>query len=115
MASEFSASEWTKINDLFDGSAADYGLPVKSNKSVVIGTFNIRKLGKVSNRTSQSWAFLKKSIQNFDLLAIQEVMDDLSGIEYLQSELGKDWHIVVSDVTGVAPGERGNAERLAFL
>ena len=116
MASKkFTEAEWQKITSLFNQSSLRYGLPERRDKSVVIGTFNIRKLGKVSNRSEQSWALLKNTISRFDLLAIQEVMDDLSGLEHLQSLLGDDYGMVVSDVTGVKPGESGNPERLAFL
>jgi hypothetical protein len=54
--------------------------------------------------------------QRFDLLAIQEVQDDLSGIRELLKRLGDPFGLVVSDTTGKTPGSpRGSAERLAFL
>ena len=116
MASKkFTENEWQKITALFNQSAFEFGLPERRDKSVVIGTFNIRKLGKVSNRSEQSWDLLKNTINRFDLIAIQEVMDDLSGLEHLHALLGDDYGLVVSDVTGVKPGESGNPERLAFL
>jgi endonuclease/exonuclease/phosphatase family metal-dependent hydrolase len=112
---KFTDAEWQKITALFNQSASDFGLPERRDKSVIIGTFNIRKLGKVDKRSEQSWALLKNIISRFDLLAIQEVMDDLSGLEHLCALLGDDYAMVVSDVTGVKPGEPGNPERLAFL
>ncbi len=115
MASKFTSTEWAKITSLFDQSAASFGLPKKRSNSIVIGTFNIRKLGAVNKRSKQSWELLKNTISQFDLLAIQEVMDDLSGLEHLVSLLGGDYGMVVSDVTGVKPGSSGNAERLGFL
>ena len=115
MASRFSDSEWQKIIQLFENSAEDFGLPKRRNKSVVMGTFNIRKLGEVGKRSSQSWQLLKESIARFDLIAIQEIMDDLSGIEHLLKMLGEDYGMIVSDVTGVKPGSSGNPERLGYL
>lgn len=115
MAKKFTAGEWRKISDLFDRSGDAFGLPATQDKSVVIGTFNIRKLGAVKGRSPQSWAFLVNTIRRFDLIAIQEVMDDLSGMEHLLEQLGDDFGMVVSDVTGVKPGKRGNPERLGFL
>lgn len=115
MASHFTNLQWQKINALYTQSADDYGLPKRRSDSVVIGSFNIRKLGAVANRTDQSWGFLKNTIERFDLIAIQEIMDDLSGLEHLLSLLGSDYGMVVSDVTGAKPGRSGNAERLGYL
>ncbi len=115
MASHFSSSEWQKINALNGSSADDFSLPERRTDSVVIGSFNIRKLGAITKRTDQSWNFLKHTLQRFDLIAVQEIMDDLSGFEHLLSLLGDDYGMVVSDVTGAKPGRSGNAERLGFL
>jgi endonuclease/exonuclease/phosphatase family metal-dependent hydrolase len=112
---KFSKAEWTKINNLAQASGEDFGLPYARSKSVVIGTFNIRKLGKKSNKSVQSWNFLEKILKRFDLIAVQEVMDYLEAIKFLRDSLGKDYGLIVSDVTGQFPGDRGNAERLAFL
>ena len=116
----FSTSEWNRINrsEPFEF----FGLPERRTKSVVIGTFNIRKLGSLKKRSSQAWAFLERICERFDLLAVQEVMDSLEGLRRLQKALGQDYGLVVSDVTGgvfnpedVIKGRRGNNERLAFL
>jgi len=112
---QFSNNEWQKISTLFSQSAEAFGLPVRRQNSVVIGTFNIRKLGTIEKRTPQSWEFLKNIITRFDLIAVQEIMDDLSGLENLLSLLGKNYGMVVSDVTGAKPGAGGNTERLGFL
>ena len=42
-------------------------------------------------------------------------MDDLSGLQRLMSLLGPDYSMVVSDQTGVFPGEPGVGERLGFI
>lgn len=115
MVSHFSDSEWQKINALYNRKAGDFCLPQRRRDSVVIGSFNIRKLGAVAKRTAHSWEFLKKTLSHFDLIAVQEIMDDLSGFEHLLSLLGRDYGMVVSDVTGAKPGSRGNAERLGYL
>ena len=120
MAASFSPAQWNRINATVDWT--QYGLPKRRLKSVVIGTFNIRKLGAVKNRSAGAWEFLKQTCQNFDLIAVQEVMDDMEGLRSLRQALGDDWGLVVSDVTGAAfnraeliRGARGNSERLAFL
>lgn len=115
MTSHFSKSEWEKINTVFKQSAQDYHLPERRTDSVIIGSFNIRKLGAIKNRTPQSWDFLAAMLRQFDLIAIQEIMDDLTGFEHLLALLGSDYGMVVSDVTGATPGSSGNSERLGFL
>ncbi len=114
-ANTFSPTQWRKIMDLARTSAESYGLPKRRNKSVVLGTFNIRKLGSVKKRSPMAWAFLQLIAGRFDLLAIQEVMDDLEGIRHLHELLGPKYGLVVSDVTGTFPGDRGNTERLAMV
>ncbi len=118
---KLTTAEWRKINDLLDSmtdaeAEERFGLPEHRERSVVLGSFNIRKLGKVSNRRAVAWDFLALICERFDLLAVQEVMDDLQGIRELMNRmLGTDFGLVISDATGVFPGERGNPERLAFV
>ena len=115
MASQFSTQQWISINKHFKNFASRYDFPERRDDSVLLATFNIRKLGKKENRSIQSWAFLNKVLLQFDLIAVQEVMDDLSGFEFLVSSLGDDYGMVVSDVTGAKPGSSGNTERLGFI
>lgn len=117
--SKFKKSEWDRIKDLASTSAEDFGLPQRRSDSVVLGTFNIRELGKITNRSSQAWDFLQMICERFDLIAIQEVADNLEGIKHIKEGLGdkfgEEYGMVISDVTGVFPGDLGNPERLAFL
>jgi len=116
---KFTATQWEKINETLSAKLAvdrePFGMPEHRTKSVVLGTFNIRELSRVKNRSKQAWDFLQLICQQFDLLAIQEVQDDLSGIRELKRRLGDSFGLVVSDTTGKTPGRRGSAERLAFL
>ena len=121
MSAHFSQSEWQKITQLFDKISNDpqlaesFGLPEQRDGSVVIGIFNIRKLGGVGKRTPESWEFLTKIIKRFDLMAVQEVMDDSSGLKYLTSQAGENYTQIMSDTSGAKPGKRGNPERLGFI
>ena len=115
MAAHFSTSEWKKITTAFENSAEQFGLPKSREDAVIIGSFNIRKLGGIKKRTDQSWNFLTKTLSQFDLIAVQEVMDDLSGLEHLCSLLGENYGMIVSDITGAKPGSAGSAERLGYL
>ena len=82
---------------------------------MLIGSFNIRKLGSSRSRNSDTWEFLADVCRSFDLLAVQEIMDDLSGLRWLVSLLGPEYSMVVSNLTGVFPGEPGVGERLGFI
>ena len=115
MPQHFTPAEWQKINAEFNTSAASYGLPARRSDSVIIGSFNIRKLGDINKRTNESWQLFKNSLQRFDLIAIQEVMDNSEGLYHLKELLGEHYKIAISDSTGAAPGRRGNGELLAFL
>jgi hypothetical protein len=113
--SELTAAEWDKINEHLAKDPQKYGIPPRTYGSVVLASFNIRKLGKVNNRSANTWNFLGQICSHFDLIAIQEIMDELEGFDRLREFLGPDYHATVSGKTGVFPGERGLGERLGFL
>ena len=110
MATQFTSSEWKAIRDTLDADPARYGLPEREYGSVLLGSFNIRKLGSSRSRSPDTWEFLAEVCRSFDLLAVQEIMDDLSGLRRLMSLLGPDFDLIVSDVTGKFPGESGLGE-----
>lgn len=115
----FTKAEWTRIRRELERSPVQYGLPQPVFGSVVIGSFNIRKLGRLDKdgsvgRDELTMEFLATICRRFDLLAIQEVMPDTSGIRRLCELMGPDYELAVSDVTGVLPG-LGMGERLAFV
>lgn len=111
----FTAAEWEKINALFAQDPYKYGLPKREYGSVVLASFNIRKLGVKKQRTEATWKFLAQLCRQFDLLSVQEIMDDLEGFDYLKELMGENFGAVVSDVTGAFPGELGLGERLGFI
>ena len=112
---QFTVAEWKRIEDELTASPGRYGLPERVYGSVVMGSFNIRKLGAAQGRSKRTWEFLARICKQFDLIAIQEVMDDLSGMRRLMELLGPDFEMIVSDKTGAFPGEPGLGERLAFV
>ena len=113
--SGFTEAEWTKINSLLTKDPEKYGLPKREYGSVVLASFNIRKLGSKKQRDQATWQFLAQICRHFDLLSIQEIMDDLEGFDYLKDLMGQNFGAVVSDVTGAFPGEAGLGERLGFV
>ena len=110
----FSDNNWNTINKKPSQSPSRFGFPVRRSGSVVIGSFNALKLGKATN-SAKHWEFLERCASRYDLLAIQEVTDDLSGVRRLHKSLGPSFELLVSDTTGAAPGSRGLRERLAYL
>lgn len=116
-AKQFTPEEWKKIRKTLDDADAPekFGLPKRVYGSVVLGSFNIRKLGSSRSRNEDTWKFLADTCMHFDLLAVQEILDDLSGLRRLKSLLGPDFGLVISDTTGAFPGRRGLAERLGFI
>ncbi len=122
-AKEFTAEEWTRIRKALDKDPTAYGLPKPTYGSIVIASFNIRKLGKLrkpgsrgtDGRDEPTMRFLADVCRFFDVVAVQEVMNDTTGIRKLHELLGDSYGLILSDVVGTFPGERGNEERLAFL
>ena len=110
----FTDLRWQSITDKLNQNPARYGAPIRRDDSVVIGSFNVLKLGKATNSAKRR-DFLERFASRFDLLAVQEVMDELSGIRRLHEALGPSFQLVVSDTTGAFPGMRGLRERLAFF
>jgi exonuclease III len=91
--------------------------------NLLIGSWNIRNFGVIHEswrdkpdspkRNLRSLVYITEIIKRFDVIAIQEVKADTSGIRLLLKEfLGPDWGLIVSDVSA---GAKGNNERLAFI
>lgn len=114
-AKQFTSGEWKKIVEALEKDPVKFGLPVREYGSVVLGSFNIRKLGSSLRRNQDTWGFLAHVCRHFDLLAVQEIMDDLSGLRRLKNLLGPEFGLIISDTTGAFPGKRGLAERLGFI
>ena len=111
----FTYKEWKKIWERLEADPARYGLPDRVYGSVMLTSFNIRKLGSATSRNNDTWEFLAHVCRRFDLLAVQEIMDDLSGLRKLQGLMGPEFGMIVSDKTGAFPGEQGLGERLGFI
>lgn len=120
----YTTNEWTKIRAELNKNPAKYGLPARTAGSVLLASFNIRKLGGLKTRgketrSKETWQFLAHILERFDLIAVQEVMNNLDGLRHLKDLLGDDYGLITSDVTGAFHtddnDEEGMAERLAFL
>lgn len=81
---------------------------------VLIASWNIREFDsrKYGGRLTDAYYYIAEILSHFDLVAIQEVREDLYALERVQGLLGSWWKYVVTDVTD---GTSGNGERMAFL
>lgn len=82
-------------------------VPEREPKRLLIATWNIANLG-VQDRTADDYRLLAEVISWFDVVAIQEVNDDLEGLRGIQAALPKSWRALFSEAAG-------NNERSAFL
>lgn len=90
-------------------------VPVKSADNLLIGTFNVREFGankKYGDRTEESILYLAEILDRFDVVAVQEVNNELGDLRRLMRYMDADFDYLLTDITVGAPG---NNERLAFL
>jgi endonuclease/exonuclease/phosphatase family metal-dependent hydrolase len=82
--------------------------------SLLLATWNIREFDSPSYgaRKDEPLYYIAEIVDRFDLVAIQEVRDNLAALERLMRLLGSWWRYLVTDVTEGTPGNR---ERMAFL
>ena len=95
--------------------ALDLKVPAKSfDRKLLIATWNIREFGaqKYGPRLDESLRYIAEIINRFDLVAIQEVRENLTEFNKVLNLLGGWWKPLFTDVT---EGNQGNSERAAFL
>jgi endonuclease/exonuclease/phosphatase family metal-dependent hydrolase len=85
----------------------DRVIPSKSNVNIIIASWNLTNFG-VQKRKDVHIAIMAEIIRSFDVIAVQEVADNLEDMDKLIETLGKKWDVRYSD-----PG--GNQERLAYI
>lgn len=89
----------------------------KTSESLILGTWNVRNFDddrfNFGPRMPESFHYLAEIISRFDILAIQEVCEDLGPLERLRGLIGREYDYLVTDVTHSGLG--GNKERLGFI
>lgn len=55
---QFTKEEWKAIMEALEKDPVKFGLPKREYGSVVLGSFNIRKLGSSRSRNQGTWEFL---------------------------------------------------------
>lgn len=81
------------------------------DESLNVATWNIREFGR-KPRLEASIYFIAEIINQFDLVALTEVRDNLGDLKRVMDLLGSYWDVVFCDFTG---DRGGNAERIAYL
>ncbi len=98
-----------------------------TDRSLIIGSWNLHKLGryfdhwtelepgdrKSPKRNLRSLAVIAEVIKRYDVIALQEIMADTSALRFIMEQfLGMHWAALLTDVTS---GDKGLSERLAFI
>lgn len=92
-------------------------IPAKTREDkLLLATFNIREFDsnnkKNGPRTTESLYYLAEIISAFDIVALQEISQDLTGLKKVARILGPDYNYFLTDVT---EGRQGNGERMAYI
>ncbi|MBM1107136.1 endonuclease/exonuclease/phosphatase family protein [Aurantibacter crassamenti] len=82
-------------------------IPDKSNDKLLLGSWNIANLG-LQVRMEDHYKLLAEILSWFDVIAVQEVNDNLLGLQAIESFLPSNYNLVFSD-------KGGNNERSAFI
>lgn len=82
-------------------------IPARAKDRLLIASWNLANLG-LQDRTPRDYALLAEIISWFDLVAVQEVVENLRGLRRLMRHLPSQWVAIFTD-------RSGNNERLAYL
>ena len=81
-------------------------IPRRKKTNLRIATWNIRNFG--AKKSDRAIRYIEEVCKNFDIIAIQEVKDSITGLEKLQQLLRSNYRFIFSDPSG-------NTERLLFI
>ena len=91
-------------------------IPARRYESnLLMATWALRRFGSPTHVPvdhAESLFYMAEVISSFDLVALQEVDQDLRRLRNLLDIMGPDWNVLVSET---APGTIGNRERFAIL
>jgi endonuclease/exonuclease/phosphatase family metal-dependent hydrolase len=85
--------------------------PSKLDETINLAVWNIREFGKV-RRTEPAIHYIAEILNQFDLIAIVELRDNLEDLSHVLWYLGDTWRVIYSDWID---DSGGNRERIAFL
>jgi exonuclease III len=92
-------------------------IPSKTRQDkLLLATFNIREFDsnnkKNGPRTTESIYYLAEIISSFDIVALQEINQDITAFKKIMKILGPDYNCFLTDIT---EGHSGNGERMAYI
>lgn len=105
----------TKILELRAG--LKLAIPSKTREDkLLLATFNIREFDsnrkKNGPRTIESFYYLAEIISSFDIIALQEINEEIDALQKIIKILGPQYNFFLTDIT---EGKGGNGERMAFV
>lgn len=97
--------------------------PKKLDQNLLIASWNIRAFGNLTRkwdsdendspkRDLHSILCIAEIIKKFDVIAVQEVKDNIRALRDTLKILGHNWSLILTDVN---KGKVGNGERMAYL
>tara|TARA_R100000935_G_scaffold53962_1_gene82267 strand:+ start:15737 stop:16699 length:963 start_codon:yes stop_codon:yes gene_type:complete len=97
--------------------------PKKLDQNLLIASWNIRAFGNLTRkwdsdendspkRDLHSILCIAEIIKRFDVIAVQEVKDNIRALRDTVKILGHNWSLILTDVN---KGKVGNGERMAYL
>jgi hypothetical protein len=87
-------------------------LPERTNRStLILSTWNLREFSNSENRLEETYWYIAEIISFFDLIAVQEIGNDMSALKKLMEILGYKFDYIVTDT----PNTEGGNERIAFI
>jgi endonuclease/exonuclease/phosphatase family metal-dependent hydrolase len=113
------AADLAQLSDILDED-----IPAKAlDRNLLIATWNLRAFGDLTEkwrsgdddspkRDLHALLCIAEIVSRFDVIALQEVRDNLKALRRMLHVLGPRWGLSLTDVTKGAPG---NGERMAFL
>jgi endonuclease/exonuclease/phosphatase family metal-dependent hydrolase len=104
---DYNLTAETKALRDYQTAKPDRKIPKKTSDRLLLTTWNIANLG-VQERRDNDYKLIAEMLSWFDLIAIQEVNDDLNGLRAIQKFLPANRRILFSNCAG-------NKERMAFL
>jgi endonuclease/exonuclease/phosphatase family metal-dependent hydrolase len=100
------ASEITALREYRD-TKPGRAVPAKAANRLLLATWNVANLG-VQEREESDYQLIAAMVAWFDIVAIQEVNDNLVGLREICKHLPASYRCLFSDIAG-------NKERLAFV
>lgn len=93
------------------------------DRNLLVATWNIRHFGDLTSkwtagdddspkRDLSSLLYIAEILARFDVIAVQEVTDNIKALRHAFKALGPEWGFIMTDV---ALGSAGNNERMAYI